>query len=364
MRIRYHLSRFFLFKGKRTNLWFFVSNACLCTSRTHPKERVSEAVTARSPGSCWVCLHGGWLAAFLPPGRVGPPGQAVSGFDRKRPRVREIYLCIYKRTRFAFSIWVLQYAVLHTTCEKSKKLAYMFHWPPDTRETLTSLATTTPSRDEPMAWTCFEHAQILYTDTHVSQAMSLVYLFSPLYFSFFSIFSFFLFENYSDRLGKVSENPGFSQHSIPDPCLPYKHMVGGGLWGTGVGGAGVTSLGRRVEGQGTLKLMNGIGIEFKFGSFVFKLKKKKKFSDEKLLQDYTEVYFEEEVRLLCINIAQACKIQRNTWVWNSLRDSNNFFCSLSFMSLSLKKKQNMNESWALWTWNRGTPFDPVNFLDL
>lgn len=193
MRIRYHLSRFFLFKGKRTNLWFFVSNACLCTSRTHPKERVSEAVTARSPGSCWVCLHGGWLAAFLPPGRVGPPGQAVSGFDRKRPRVREIYLCIYKRTRFAFSIWVLQYAVLHTTCEKSKKLAYMFHWPPDTRETLTSLATTTPSRDEPMAWTCFEHAQILYTDTHVSQAMSLVYLFSPLYFSFFSIFSFFPF---------------------------------------------------------------------------------------------------------------------------------------------------------------------------
>lgn len=72
----------------------------------------------------------------------------------------------------------------------------------------------------------------------------------------------------------------------------------------------MTSLGRRVEGQGTLKLMNGIGIEFKFGSFVLKLKKM--FSDEKLLQDYTEVYFEEEVRLLCINIAQACKIQRNT----------------------------------------------------
>lgn len=159
---------------------------------------------------------------------------------------------------------------------------------------------------------------------------------TTLFFIFFYFFLFFLFENYSDRLGKVSENPGFSQHSIPDPCLPYKHMVGGGLWGTGGGGAGVTSLGRRVEGQGTLKLMNGIGIEFKFGSFVFKLKKM--FSDEKLLQDYTEVYFEEEVRLLCINIAQACKIQRNTWVWNSLRDSNNFFCSLSFMSLSLKKK--------------------------
>lgn len=314
-----------------------MSNACLCTSRTHPKERVSEAVTARSPGSCWVCLHGGWLAAFLPPGRVGPPGQAVSGFDRKRPRVREIYLCIYKRTRFAFSIWVLQYAVLHTTCEKSKKLAYMFHWPPDTRETLTSLATTTPSRDEPMAWTCFEHAQILYTDTHVSQAMSLVYLFSPLYFSLFSIFSFFPFWKFFWQIRESVRKSRVQPTQHPWPLFTLQaHGRRRSLRHRGRG-AGVTSLGRRVEGQGTLKLMNGIGIEFKFGSFVFKLRKM--FSDEKLLQDYTEVYFEEEVRLLCINIAQACKIQRNTWVWNSLRDSNNFFCSLSFMSLSLKKSK-------------------------
>lgn len=204
-----------------------------------PQERTQRNGSAkqwrlvhREPGFVYIVAD--WLRSF--PGRGRSTWPSCLGIRPKTASSQRDILCIYKRTRFAFFIWVLQYAVLHTTCEKSKKLAYMFHWLSDTHKTLTSLTTTLPRGRN--SW-C-EHVSNMhryYTRIPMfHKPWVLVYHLSPLLF--FAIFLFFLFllKIYSDKLGKVSENPEISQHSIPDPFLPYKHMVGGGPWGTGGGG--------------------------------------------------------------------------------------------------------------------------------
>lgn len=278
-----------------------------------PQERTQRNGSAkqwrlvhREPGFVYIVAD--WLRSF--PGRGRSTWPSCLGIRPKTASSQRDILCIYKRTRFAFFIWVLQYAVLHTTCEKSKKLAYMFHWLSDTHKTLTSLTTTLPRGRN--SW-C-EHVSNMhryYTRIPMfHKPWVLVYHLSPLFiFCYFSIFSFSfenLFWQIRESVRKSRDQP--TQHPWPFFTL-QAHGRRRALRHRGRGG-GATSLGRRVEGQGTLKLMNGIGIEFKFGSFVFIFKKMS--SNEKFMQDHSEDYFEEEVWLLCINIAKVWKIQKNT----------------------------------------------------